>query len=471
MTKSPPRVGHPSKARRRCGIGAGLATVIACVWLASGFSDAPRSEGPLRIVVSGDTAGWIMPCGCASGQLGGLLRRGTYVSGLRATGEVILLDAGGAPGGTSPYQRVRFEAILEGEVTMGVDAHNLGGPEAALGADTLRRAAERTGIAFVSANLRDSGGRLVADPVRVVERGGRRVAVIGVLSRAYATAGVQIDDPVGAVLTTVGRIDAEYDALVILAYLPEEELAAFARAVPEADLVVGGPTGQNMVPRRVGPSLLASATNKGKFLVEFDVPAPGSDGSWRGRMVEMAATHDDDPAQAANVEAYLGRLAQRDFPAGETGFATFVGTRDSTGYAVAGTETCRACHLGECGGWDETGHASAWDTVKTRGHHVDPYCQQCHTTGYGMPDGFLSVRGSPDRRDVGCESCHGPSAAHADDPQTPTAFEAADQCVRCHDRENSPMFDYATYWPRIAHGTNVAIEAPLIRKRRAEARP
>ena len=40
------------------------------------------------------------------------------------------------------------------------------------------------------------------------------------------------------------------------------------------------------------------------------------------------------------------------------------------------------------------------------------------------------------------------------DPKIRTAFaaSAADQCVRCHDHENSPHFDYATYWPRIKHG-------------------
>ena len=41
----------------------------------------------------------------------------------------VLLDAGGAPAGTTPYHRVKFEAILRGEMAMGIAAHNLGGPE------------------------------------------------------------------------------------------------------------------------------------------------------------------------------------------------------------------------------------------------------------------------------------------------------------------------------------------------------
>ena len=41
--------------------------------------------------------------------------------------------------------------------------------------------------------------------------------------------------------------------------------------LPEADAVIGGPTGQSIVPTAVGPTLLAAATNKGKFLVELDL--------------------------------------------------------------------------------------------------------------------------------------------------------------------------------------------------------
>src|SRR6266404_364722 len=104
---------------------------------------------PLVVVVSGDTAGWIAPCGCTSNQSGGLPRRGTYVEGIRRDRGVILVDAGGAPGGTSIYDRIKFEAILKGERLMGSAAHNLGGPEAAFGAETLREIRKATGAPFV----------------------------------------------------------------------------------------------------------------------------------------------------------------------------------------------------------------------------------------------------------------------------------------------------------------------------------
>ena len=42
-----------------------------------------------------------------------------------------------------------------------------------------------------------------------------------------------------------------YDALVVLAYLPVDELNALAAALPEADAVIGGPTGQAVEPQAV----------------------------------------------------------------------------------------------------------------------------------------------------------------------------------------------------------------------------
>src|SRR5258708_15298472 len=253
----------------------GLAVVLgaAGMWRRGPRASDSASSASLTVLISGDTAAWIVPCGCTANQSGGLPRRGTLLSNLRLKGPVIYVDAGGAPGGTSPYQRVKFEAVLKGELAMDLAAHNLGGPEAALGIDYLRSTARELQVPFVSANLRDSSGDRVAEPVRIVQEGERRVACMGVLSRRYAASGLQIDDPREALLQTIAATRGQYDSLVILAYMPEEELQQLATDLPEADAIVGGPTGQSLAPRKVGPTLLASATNKGKFLIQLQAPA------------------------------------------------------------------------------------------------------------------------------------------------------------------------------------------------------
>ena len=421
------------------------------LWWWNGQAAPETPVRPLAIVVAGDTAGWIVPCGCTANQSGGLLRRGTHVKGLRGRAEVVVADAGGAPGGTSAYHRVKFEAILKGELNMDLVAHNVGGPEAALGADYLRRMGAELRVPFVSANLRDAKGLLVAEPLRIVQRDGRRVAFTGVLSRRFGVEGMLIDEPRPALLGVIGAARGRYDFLVVLAYLPEDELAELAASLPEADAVVGGPTGQSIAPRAVGPTLLAAATNKGKFLIELEGAGVGKP-AWTGRVVEMSPELPDDADQRDNLNGYLAELARRDFAAAESGLAPALPTGLPPDYRLAGNAACASCHKDDCKTWEKSGHAQAWETLTARGFAVDAYCQQCHTTGFGLPGGFVSALRSPSLRSVGCENCHGPSLAHVREPRTRTPFAARDQCSRCHDRENSPHFETATYWQRIRHG-------------------
>jgi hypothetical protein len=76
----------------------------------------------------------------------------------------------------------------------------------------------------------------------------------------------------------------------------------------------------------------------------------------------------------------------------------------------------------------------------------------------------------------GCENCHGPAAAHAAvergdvrasvterdrlrgelamSIKTPEGKQkAVNNCLECHDLDNSPQFDFDTYWPQVEHPT------------------
>jgi hypothetical protein len=298
--------------------------------------------------------------------------------------------------------------------------------------------------------------------VRLVSAAGRRLALVGVLSERYATAELQVSPPQQAAIEALRGVAGKYDAAIVLAYLPEDELRPFADALPEADVVVGGPTGQPIAPTQTGPTLLASATNKGKFLTRLDAPARRSADHWTGRIVELNEQFGDDARQMTGVEAFRAELARRDFAPAETGFAEPLPADLPKGFAVAGDKACRKCHEEDCRTLRKSKHAEAWKTLEAKGAHVDPDCQRCHTTGYGLPGGFTSLRRSAATVNVGCESCHGPSQAHADksDVHTPYFAQAKDHCTGCHDRENSPKFDYNKYWEKIRHGQKASEGAP-----------
>jgi len=407
------------------------------------------------VVISGDTAGWIVPCGCASNQSGGLPRRGTYVERLREESgrRLIALDAGGAPGGSSPYDRVRFEAILRGEAAMGIMAHNIGAAEAVLGPAELRRVQRDYGVSFLATNASAVDGDLLGNRLCEYEIGGSSVIVLGVLGEEFATDELQIAPPRQAILSALDDHADATDSVIVLAYLEEDDLRRLAETLPEVDVIVGGPTGQPIPPQYVGPVLLTSATNEGKFLARLDCPGPGPNWRWSGRIVELDGGYGDDPKQLDNLQRFYADLAERDFTPQETSFVEPL-LGNPSDYRVAGTESCRECHEDDCRLWDDSRHARAFESLRTKGAHVDPECQRCHTDGYALPGGFISVRRSAGRAHVGCESCHGPSQAHVDEPEVRTAHytRAKDHCTGCHDRENSPEFELESYWAKIRHG-------------------
>jgi len=406
---------------------------------------------PLSVIVSCDTAGWIVPCGCSSKQAGGLLRRATFIQQVREQADVLVADAGGAPGGSSLYDRSKFEAVLQGELEMGTVAHNIGASEAELGLDYLKALDPRQRDLLISTNVHDDQAVQVVASHRTAKVGAKRIAILGVLSTRYSGPGLKVDDPHAAVMKLLPDLKGKYDILLLLAYLPEDELEALAARLPEADLVIGGPTRQSIAPRRTGPTVWAAATNKGKFVIRMDNSLKPK-ANWQGSIVELGTDFADDSKQTANLTRFRELLAQRDFSSEQTSFSPLLPADLPRDYQISGSESCRKCHLNDCQEWSDTRHGRAWQTLLEKRSHVDPYCQHCHTTGYGLPGGFHSVASGPERTNVGCESCHGPSLAHAKQPSKHTIYDARDRCSTCHDHENSPEFAYEAYWKQIVHG-------------------
>lgn len=461
-----PEPRGPSLRGPLAALGLGVVLAALGCWTSSGNNPQdPASQSELAIVASADTAGFITPCGCTSNQAGGLPRRATYAQGVAEAMPTLLVDVGGAAGGTSAYDVTKFEAILRGEAAMGVQAHNIGGSEAALGPEVLAGLAPEANIPWLTTNLRSRTGKPIGEPLRIVQRAGRRLAILGVLGREHATRDWQWTEPREAIQNTLAQQTESFDSIIVLAYLGEAELRSLATQLPEVDIIIGAGTGQSITPFQVGRTLVTAVSNKGKFLAHLtslDVQTP-----WDGRIVELGPVYEDDSEQLRNVSRFRERLAELDYRPEQTGLAPRIPPNVPASFRIAGSESCRSCHEADCSAWDASAHAHAWQTLREQGAHVDAYCQQCHTTGYGLPGGFVTESLTPDRVNVSCESCHGPSQAHVGDPDLPTTYasRSPDRCVTCHDPENSPEFDYTTYWPQIEHGGSVGVPPTRIEPR------
>lgn len=113
-----------------------------------------------------------------------------------------------------------------------------------------------------------------------------------------------------------------------------------------------------------------------------------------------------------------------------------------------GTKACADCHETEYENFKKhSKKAKSWKSIEIMSSDLTPEeqrgCYECHTTGYGK-GGFVSIEQTPHLADVGCETCHGPGAAHADsgDPDEITRTPAIEDCETCHNSSRVEDFNF-----------------------------
>lgn len=138
-----------------------------------------------------------------------------------------------------------------------------------------------------------------------------------------------------------------------------------------------------------------------------------------------------------------------------------------------GHETCAQCHADIAARLADSKHMHAYATLEAKGRQHSS-CAKCHTLGYNRPSGWNALEDREQEslglRNVQCENCHGPGEYHVmlrSGQPPPEDLQrrgrnaeglipaSAATCKQCHDHENSPRFQYLTYWPKIVHGDGV----------------
>ncbi|HEY6106273.1 MAG TPA: cytochrome c family protein, partial [Anaeromyxobacteraceae bacterium] len=151
--------------------------------------------------------------------------------------------------------------------------------------------------------------------------------------------------------------------------------------------------------------------------------------------------------EIARENLRLARAQRRPCPDPASGAASYVGIDDPP---RGGTFGCRTCHAAAVDFWRTTAHARAFATLERGGRQYDLDCVGCHVTGWREAGGACSVADTAWRRDVQCESCHGPASLHAVDPPGHLERDPGEaRCRRCHTDDHSTTFEYLSYRRRI----------------------
>jgi len=429
--------------------------------------DAPR----VRFAITGSMGGKLEPCGCASAQLGGLPRRlfhlrqdqrydlrieggnmvkaPTPLDGLKLFTALQALHAV-----ENPYSKYHVQAVGPRDIALPNDDFAIftGALDVPLvSADLVRTLPEIEGMPWTAKPFRDFEVKGI--PVRITAL---------TLTLPEGTEGWELAAPQDA--WTKAMAGATPETLrVLMVHGGSETTRSFATLDPKPDLLIG------VNDEHVEPPLDAEVVDgvpvvfpgsEGRCVLEVTL-CRLEDGPRLGyHVVELAGSRTDKTAMQDETARSL--ILQHRMDAAEQGMREAMAEREPTanGNTYTGTASCTPCHQDDHQVWAGSKHAQAWKTLVDADNSERypwpttqyPDCIGCHTVGYGEVSGFVNPEATPELQSVGCESCHGPGSAHVADPEVKMGPVGSLRCIKCHDHDQSPDFDYNQRWLMIRHG-------------------
>jgi 5'-nucleotidase len=276
---------------------------IAAASLAASLAACGGSDPSVTILYTADAQGYLEECACETGgMLGGIARRATLVDSLRAAaaGPIVLVEAGDFA--TSPGPRGELVGFVAARAMarMGYDAVLPGEVELNLGRSFFDKI-EPLNLPLVHTNF---GTPALGAPQReplVIERDGRRVAILGLLGPDLvlldpAREGLVLDDAAAAARRALDALrDDPPDLVVALVHGRDAFADSVAATVPGIDVLVAGHTSRNAAeaePR--GDALLVTAGFLGQHLGELRISGDGV-GQAVNRLHRIETTIPEDP--------------------------------------------------------------------------------------------------------------------------------------------------------------------------------
>jgi predicted CXXCH cytochrome family protein len=406
--------------------------------LIAGASLSSKHTSPQTLILYGDTRGFLSPCGCTQPMSGGIRRAASEIRRLSASGEAPLLINGALVDDTGRQSELKAETFAECFRSLKADAIHVTSADAALGPGTLLSMAQLSDRRLLSSSVAQTPSldisQIIVAPPFVV--GG--ISTSARTAAALATAPITQDRAVSNLLTA----SREQQLLPVLLIEGGEQAArTLASNYPDLRLIVYRSSGDPPpTPIAVGGTSLVTTGFQGKHLIRLVLDA-GVVTSYN--VVDLGPDVRNDPAVSRIYARYLKRVENEDL----LGKLARIRTAK-----YVGSQSCAPCHSKAFRVWKQSQHSRALRTLETEGHGRDPDCVSCHVVGLQSTAGFRSIAKTPQFANVGCESCHGPAASHVLQPYRNRLGKSTDAaCVRCHTVQNSPAFNFAAFWPKIAH--------------------
>lgn len=419
--------------------------------------DPPVRPLGIRLIFVADLEGSLEPCGCAGQPGAGIDHLAAALLSAREPARpslVIAFDQLFAPDAEERRGRVQdsLSAQLLADLLprMGV---SVAVPARAdrLGAQAQLLALRRAGVSLLAPpepGLDEPNAPMARSELRDV--GAVRVGLIGASDT----------DDMPGLQAEIERLRNAGAQLTLVVLTDERQRRAFdstGAAAPDLIVVADKQGAAAPTASRTGSTTWLRVPTHSQGLLVADIQAATPDSVWgspsvRASRLPLSAESARDPFVRSELNALFERINRHNAGhAGQPDSSTAGGSR------FVGSDTCAACHTAAYLWWRGTPHARAFTTLQARHRQLDLDCIGCHVTGYQQPGGATASEHAH-LEGVGCESCHGPGSAHADNPGPSGSISRAvaePVCTRCHDAQRGDGFAYSRARGRLlttAHG-------------------
>ncbi len=441
------------------------------------------------LVVSGEMNGYLEPCGCTEGQVGGLIRRYDFFERLHRQGvKTAQIDLGSltkdpaAARGGFEQAKIKFDHAIKALKLLDYNAIALSPEDMKVGVSEalglfLNSLGEKARIVVANVDAPAGFEPMFAKSV-IASVGPVKVGVTAVVDPAVIealndpdknllTAGLK--RPNDAIPAVLNDLESKSDYQVLMVQGPPAMARSLAGAYPGFDIVVARSEYDDVLKQEAellneGKTQLIQVGRKGKFLGVFGLH-PGDAKRLPYVAVNLGTRYDGPGTPMKQLIQDDYRTALRETQVVENiPRRAYISASGTTGATFVGAENCKKCHRETYKKWLSTPHAHAYESlVKDRkpGVIFDAECVTCHTTGFEYETGWVSEKKTPYLMGNQCENCHGPASKHVADPDnrefraalnlTPEKAEKNRVCLGCHDLDNSPHFEMVSYYPKIAH--------------------
>lgn len=519
------------------------------------FSNWPQDQKPDAVLVlSGETYGFYQPCGCSRPQKGGLERRARFIQTLTAKGwPVAGVDLGDLYPETVALQEqglLKYKMMMNALREMGYIAVGVGKTEFKVQLDRVlgKYALQKQQPPYTLAGnvLGKAGDQIQPRALRFQVPGATRPTVDESEFAKVGTVPISVSAIVGKSLRTEVQA-ANWDPSIAFEancqqYLtglmkriqahdprPEINIMLFQGTSAEAKLLAGDFTGFQVILCRADDSeppqfpevvskapgqrtLVIQVGHKGRYVGvvgAFKRADGGFDLKYQLVPLSEEFITPGTEAEAAKsnpvlplLEGYAKQVKDwkliDEYPRAAHPAQVL---KPNLNLSYVGSDKCLGCHAQQALKWKGSPHAHAFDALAKTAkrpslRQFDGECIVCHTVGFGYNTGYVNQDKTPNLKNVGCESCHGPGSGHVAAPRAKDLLalqmpwtqnpgdrlpdqkfmaqmaplngiqrgqvavppltqliinKVTDVCTRCHNHENDPNFDLYTNWPKIEH--------------------